>query len=412
MSEKSPFAPAKIEELPALAGIRMATAATSMRYKNRDDLLLIECAKNTHVAGVFTTSQTAGACVHWGRVALKNGGGRARLLIVNAGIANVCNGASGAQAVQSIVARSAALWNCQAEEVFHCATGIIGQPLQENLITDALPDLKTKLTNQAWEKAARAISTTDTFPKMATRSFNLDGHKITLNGIIKGSGMIAPNMATMLGYIFTDAAIAPAILQDALQVAVDQSFHSITVDSDTSTSDTILLFATGKAEHEPIAAENDPRIEIFIEALTELCIDLAKQVVKDGEGISKFITIEVTGAQSDESARRIGLSIANSPLVKTAIAGEDANWGRIAMAVGKAGEAISAENLSIAMGGISIFREGQPNPNYQESIVTDHLKGCEINIAVNVGNIGDGQATVWTCDLTHEYIAINADYRS
>ena len=409
MAKLSPFAPARFPSLPPVPGVRLATAAAQVRYKGRDDVLLAELAEGTTAAGVLTRSKAPGAPVDWCRKIL--GGGRARALVVNAGNANVFTGKAGAQAVERTAKAAAEALGCKANTVFVSSTGVIGEQLPAERIVAVLPQLRQSLAADGWEKAARAIATTDTFPKGATRSATIDGVTVTLNGIIKGSGMIAPDMATMLGYVFTDAKIGKEALQTLLSKGSDRTFNCITVDSDTSTSDTILAFATGQAGHKRVTDPRDPRLRDFRKQFDSLLQEMALLVVKDGEGISKFVTIAVTGAASAGSARRIGLCVANSPLVKTAIAGEDANWGRIVAAVGKSGEKADRDSLSIAIGGVSVAAKGHAVAGYDEAPVAAHLKGRDIDIVIDIG-IGRGKATVWTCDLTHEYISINADYRS
>ncbi|MBK8209979.1 MAG: bifunctional glutamate N-acetyltransferase/amino-acid acetyltransferase ArgJ [Rhodospirillales bacterium] len=404
----SPFAPAAFPVLTAVVGVRFATVPAGIRYRDRDDLLLAELAEATTVAGVFTRSQTAAAPVLWCRKALASG--RARGLVVNAGNANAFTGPGGDQAAEETAAAAAALLGCPADQVFVSSTGVIGEPLPMPPLLAALPNAAAALGSASWEKAARAIATTDTFPKAAGTSCSIEGVPVAIAGIAKGAGMIAPDMATMLVYVFTDATIAPEALQQVLAAAADRTFNCITVDSDTSTNDTLLVFATGAAGHDRIADAADPRAAGFCAALEMVMLDLAHQVVKDGEGISKFVTIEVCGAADDGAARSIGLTIANSPLVKTAIAGEDANWGRIVMAVGKCGEWIDRNRLAISIGGVTVARDGSPVPDYDETPVAAHARPRGA-IAVSVG-VGNGRATVWTCDLTHGYIDINASYRS
>lgn len=409
MPELSPLAPDSFPLLPPLEGVELATAATGLRYKGREDALLMRFSPGTTVAGVLTRSQTAGAPVLWCREALA--GGRAQAFLVNSGNANAFTGRAGIASVERCVSATANALDCSNREVFVASTGVIGEPLPDEKLTENLPLLQDGLSQGNWEAAARAIMTTDTFPKGATRTTEINGKRVTLNGIAKGSGMIAPDMATMLAFVATDADLSADVLQQLLSRSNNRSFNSITVDGDTSTSDTLLLAATGKAGNTPIRSTTDPRLRRFSRALEELLIDLAQQVVKDGEGASKFITIEVTGATSARSARRMGLAIANSPLVKTAIAGEDANWGRIVMAVGKSGERADRDRLAISIGGVEIARNGQRVADYDETPVANHVKGQDILIQVDAG-VGRGRARVWTCDLTHGYIDINADYRS
>mgnify|MGYP001805900395 CR=1 FL=1 len=407
----SPLAPLTFPALLPVAGVRLATGNSGIRYQGRDDLLAVRLAQGTTVAGVLTRSRAASAPVDWCRDQLSRG--VARGLVVNAGNANAFTGKAGVATVQATAHAAARLWGGEAEEIFVASTGVIGQPLAADAVARALPGLENGFADgeAAWTAAARAIMTTDTFPKLATRRTLIDGVPVTLNGIAKGSGMIAPDMATMLAFVFTDATVAAPALQAWLTAANTTSFNSITVDGDTSTSDTLLLFATGQAGHPPVMDADDLRGAAFRAALSDLLQDLAHQVVRDGEGASKFVTVAVTGAESDVAARHIAFSIANSPLVKTAIAGEDANWGRIVMAVGKAGERADRDRLRICIGGVLICAEGMEVPGYDEAPVVAHMKGRDIVIAVDLG-LGDGAATVWTCDLTHGYIEINGSYRS
>jgi len=410
--DRSPLA-RPFPALPAIAGVTLRVARARYKTWDRCDLTLIELAEGTSAAGVFTRSACASSEVELGREAVKLG--RARALIVNAGNSNAFTGWRGRAAVEAIRAQVAAALGCTLDEVFVSSTGVIGVPLP---VDKAQAGIAAALEAQpcGWEDAANAIGTTDTFAKGAGASAMIGPVRVELAGIIKGSGMIAPDMATMLGYVFTDADVAPAFLQEVLERANAQTFSCITVDGDTSTSDTVMVFATGKAGNLRIEGWDSPGADAFAAALADICRELAQLVVRDGEGARKFVTIRVSGAVSDASARTIGLSIANSPLVKTAIAGEDANWGRVVMAVGKAGEPADRDRLSIAFGGVWTARNGLPVEGYDEAPVAAHLKGEEIDIAVDLGLGADGQeggrATVWTCDLTHGYIAINADYRS
>jgi glutamate N-acetyltransferase/amino-acid N-acetyltransferase len=406
---RSPLAPERFPDIPPIAGVRLAATAAGLRYRGRPDLLLVELAAGTTVAGLLTRSRVPGHPVVWCRRILPRG--RARGLLVNAGNANVLVGAAGDAAVRAAAETAAALLGTAPEEVFVASTGVIGEPLPVGKITGALPGLHERLGSATWREAAEAICTTDTFPKGAFARATIGDAEVTIAGIAKGSGMIQPDMATMLAFLFTDAALPAAVLQPLLHAACDRSFHAITVDSDTSTSDTLLLFATGRAGHPAPAGPDDPSLDGFRAALEQVARDLAQQVVRDGEGARKLIAIRVSGAVDDASAHRIGLAIANSPLVKTAIAGADANWGRIAMAIGKAGEPVELRHLAISFGGHAVAREGARVPDLDEAPVAAHLKGSEIEIAVQVGS-GGGEATVWTCDLTHGYVAINADYRS
>jgi glutamate N-acetyltransferase / amino-acid N-acetyltransferase len=407
--QRSPLAPNNIPTLPPIAGVRLGSVASGLRYSGRDDLMLVEFDRAATVAGVFTKSQTAAAPILWCREAL--GKGKARALVVNSGNANAFTGRDGEKAVARTVAATAELVGCPKREVYVSSTGVIGEQLAVDRLTKALPGLRGKLTEQAWPAAAGAIMTTDTFPKVATRRADIGGTEVTINGFAKGSGMIAPDMATMLGYVFTDAKIPADVLQAMLVSANDRSFNSITVDGDTSTSDTVLAFATGQARHPKISSLRDPALKAFRAAFDDLLIDLAQQIVRDGEGATKFVTITVTGAASARAARMIALAIGNSPLVKTAIAGEDANWGRVVMAVGKSGQRADRDRLEIKIGGVTITKNGQVRDDYDEAPVAEHMKGDEVLVEADVG-IGKGRATIWTCDLTHGYININADYRS
>jgi glutamate N-acetyltransferase/amino-acid N-acetyltransferase len=405
----SPLAPAHFPMLPPIAGVRLAAGAAGIRYQGRDDLMLAELAAGSTIAGVFTQSTMPGQPVVWCRECLP--GGRVRAIVVNSGNANVFTGRAGRAVVEHTAAAAARVIGCDPHEVFIASTGVIGEPPPAERIVDALPGLVPALSPEGWERAARAIMTTDTFAKGATATATLDGVAVRINGFAKGSGMIAPDMATMLVYIFTDASLPATVLQPMLAELTETTFNSITVDGDTSTSDTLLLCATQQAQHAAIGDAGDPRLGDFRRALRALMTDLAQQVVRDGEGAEKFVTIAVSGAASERAARRIGLAIGNSPLVKTALAAGDANWGRIVMAVGKAGETADRDRLSISIGGIRIAAEGGPVSGYREGPVAEHMAGREILIAVDLG-IGSGRATVWTCDLTHGYIDINGSYRS
>ena len=409
MAKISPLAPSSQPHLAPLAGLRLAATASGLRTKGRKDLALFVLDPGSTVAGVFTRSRTAAAPVDWCKAALA--GGSARAIVVNSGNANAFNGASGMAAVRRTASLAGQLVGCAADEVFIASTGVIGEPLAVDKIEAALADLHTRLSGDAWRSVAEAILTTDTYAKLATAKAEIDGVKVSINAVAKGSGMIAPDMATMLAFVFTDAAIEGPALQKLLAAANDRSFNAITVDSDTSTSDTVLLCATGRAGNAPIATAGNRRLAGFKRALDTVMLDLAHQIVRDGEGATKFITITVSGAASKRAARRIAFAIANSPLVKTAIAGEDANWGRIVMAVGKAGEKAERDRLAITIGGHKVAQMGSRVEGYDEGPIAAHMKGREIDIAVDVG-VGKGKAQVWTCDLTHGYISINADYRS
>ncbi len=396
-------------ELPPLAGVRLASGAAGVRYKDRSDVVLMELAPASTVAGVFTSNRCPGAPVDWCRAALRHG--KARAVVINAGNANVFTGRAGRDACAATATAAAVLVGCRPSEVFLASTGVIGEILPHERLSAALPALHGALHEAAWTDAARAIMTTDTFPKAATRVARIGRSEIRINGIAKGSGMIAPDMATMLCFVATDAKIPATALQNALRGGVESSFNCTTVDSDTSTSDTVLLFATGRANHPRIPAEGGRVLSDFTAKLQDLLLDLALQVVRDGEGAQKLVRIDVGGAKTSRSAKRVALAVANSPLVKTAIAGEDANWGRIVMAVGKAGEPADRDKLSIAVGGTWMARDGGVVPGYDEAPVVAHMRGREINIEIDLG-LGRGTARVWTCDLTHGYIDINGSYRS
>ncbi len=408
----SPLAPKGFPSLPPLAGVRLAAEACGVKYRGRSDVCLIAFDPGSAVAGVFTTSKTASAPVEWCRAKLADG--KARAVLINSGNANAFTGAAGEDAVRVVARETAKRLGCRVGDVLMASTGVIGEPLPKDRVVAGLDRLVAGLDAAAWPAAAQAIMTTDTFAKGATRSAEIAGVTVTLNGIAKGSGMIAPDMATMLAFVMTDAKLPAALLEKLLRLGNQRSFNAITVDGDTSTSDSLILAATGKAKHAAVPADlrpGAPMIRSFRAALDALLIDLAQQVVRDGEGASKFVTIKVAGAASRRAARRIGLSIGNSPLVKTAIAGADANWGRIVMAVGKAGERADRDRLAIRIGGIEVARAGRAVPGFDEAPVARHMAGREIHIDVDVG-VGRGAATIWTCDLTHGYIEINADYRS
>ncbi len=394
--------------LPAIAGVTLRVARARYKDWDRCDLTFAELAAGTTVAGVTTQSRCPSPEVEWCRKALVLG--QARALVVNAGNSNAFTGDRGRAAVEAIAARTAGHLGCLPSDVFVASTGVIGVPLP---IEKAEAGLDAAFVAQPchWRAATETIGTTDTFPKAATTRAVIDGRTVTLVGIIKGSGMIAPDMATMLGFIFTDASVEPSFLQRALSAANAASFSCITVDSDTSTSDTVLAFATGAADNSTLADDDSAGADSFRAALTDLCLQLAHLVVRDGEGASKFIRVDVTGAESDRSAHRVAMSIANSPLVKTAIAGEDANWGRVVMAVGKAGEPAERDRLAIRFGDTQVAEGGLAVAGYNEAPVAAYLKGDDVEIGVDLG-LGAGRATAWTCDLTHGYISINADYRS
>jgi len=392
-----------------MAGVRLGATAAGIRYQGRTDLVMMEVAAGSTVAGVFTSNKCPGAPVDWCRGALK--GRKARLVVVNAGNANVFTGRAGRETCEATAEAAAALVGCPPRQVFIASTGVIGEVLPHEKLVAALPVLHAGLRPDRWEDAARGIMTTDTFPKASTRTALIGGEAVRITGFAKGSGMIAPDMATMLCFLFTDAKVPAPVLQKLLKAGVDRSFNCTTVDSDTSTSDTVLLFATGETRHPRVPAEGGPMLRDFTRALEAVLMDLALMVVRDGEGAQKLVRIDVTGATNARSAKRVAMAVANSPLVKTAIAGEDANWGRIVMAVGKAGEPADRDRLSVGVGGVWMARDGAVVPGYDEAPVVAHMKGRELEIAVDLA-LGRGRATVWTCDLTHGYIDINGSYRS
>jgi len=405
----SPLAPKSYPDLPPVAGVRFATAEAGIKYKNRTDVLLMAFDEGTVAAGVLTRSQCSSAAVDWCRTNLP--GGLARGLVVNSGNANAFTGIKGKESVRKTAEIAAAALGCSTAEIFLASTGVIGEPLDAGKFAGVLDDCATRLVDTPWIEPARAIMTTDTFPKLSGAVLEIDGIEVRINGIAKGSGMIAPDMATMLSFVVTDMPIAADVLQTLLARHTRTSFNAITVDSDTSTSDTLLAFATGKAAIDPILSLDDPRAEIFGEALSDVLFELAIHVVRDGEGATKQVSVHVEGAVSDESAFRIAKSIADSPLVKTAIAGEDANWGRVVMAVGKAGEPADRDRLAIRFGDLLVARDGERAPGYDEAATSAYMKGEDLELTVSLG-LGEGRATVYTCDLTHGYITINGDYRS
>jgi glutamate N-acetyltransferase/amino-acid N-acetyltransferase len=410
MTAISPLAPKAYPAMPAIAGVAFATAEAGIKHQGRTDVLLAVFDKGTEVAGVFTRSKCRSAPVDWCAAALPQG--KARALLVNAGNANAFTGKRGRETVRLSAAMVARALGCPPKQVYLASTGVIGEPLDPAKFERVLDKMTAHVSADRWPDAAKAIMTTDTFPKLATRTVPFGDATVTINGIAKGAGMIAPDMATMLSFVMTDAPIAAPVLQALLSKSVTQSFNAITVDSDTSTSDTLLLFATGKAAGaEPVTSPRDRRIGAFREALDDVLLDLAHQVVRDGEGARKFVEVRVEGAVSKASAKRIALSIANSPLVKTAIAGEDANWGRIVMAVGKAGEPADRDRLAISFGDIRVAVKGERDPAYSEAVTSAYMKNEAILIKVDIG-LGKGSDRVFTCDLTKEYVAINGDYRS
>jgi glutamate N-acetyltransferase / amino-acid N-acetyltransferase len=404
----SPLAPTHFPDLPAIGGMVASATRLGLYSGDRNDLFVVHFPDGATVAGAFTKSATRSADVVLCADHVK--GGIARALVVNAGNSNAFTGARGVAKNEATLAAVKAKVDCPSEQIFIAATGVIGAPLPIMRVADGVPEAFVQLKPPHWENLARAITTTDTFPKGSGTTLDLDGYKVSISGIAKGSGMIMPNMATMLAFVFTDVDIDSAVLQALVSKHVDTTFNAITVDSDTSTSDTLLVFATGTSGAPKIATPDDPRLGVFSDALHKVMHDLALQVVRDGEGAQKLIQIAVTGATSDASAKTIAMSIANSPLVKTAIAGEDANWGRVVMATGKAGEPIDMERLSVRFGGVWTARSGGA-VDYDEGPINAHMAGRNIDILVEVGD-GAGQAIVWTCDLTHGYISINGDYRS
>ena len=398
-----------LPELPPVPGVRVATGMAEIRYRAREDVMAMAFPAGTTVAGVFTKNRCPGAPVEWSRAALK--GGKARGLVVTSGNSNVFTGKAGRETCEKTAAAAAELLGCKPKEIFLASTGVIGERLPTEKLVGALPAVFAAVAENGFGHAAKAIMTTDTFPKGAVRTAKIGDTTVTIAGIAKGSGMIAPDMATMLSFLATDAKIPAAALQALLKKGCDKSFNCVTVDSDTSTSDTVLLFATGAAKHPRVPAEGGAVLKDFARALNEVLMDLALMVARDGEGAQKLIRIDVTGATTARSAHKIAMSIANSPLVKTAIAGEDANWGRIVMAVGKSGEPADRDRLSIAVGGVWMARDGGVVDGYDETPVVAHMKGREVEITVDIG-LGKGKATAWTCDLTHGYIDINGSYRS
>lgn len=411
----SPFAPPKFPDLPDVRGVRAATASRGFyasRGLKRDDVFLVAFDAGTVCAGVFTRSSTASADVQWCREALATGNKTAAALIANSGNSNAFTGAKGVLKNEATLAALIEALAVAKNSCFLAATGVIGEPLPDpNYVGSIVPDLVNRLSAPNWEACAKAFMTTDTFAKGAGFERRIGDDTIAFSGIAKGSGMIAPNMATMLAYVFTDMTVAPSVLDQALREACHESFNAITVDSDTSTSDTLMVFATGASKAAPIESAADPRYLVFASALKEVCLDLALQIVKDGEGASKFVTVQIDGAVSDTSAKTIACDIANSPLVKTALAANDANWGRVVMAVGKSGEPIDLDQLSIWFGAVQVAEQGGRSGDYDEAAATAMVSKPEILIKVRVGN-GRGHSKVYTCDLTHGYVDINGAYRT
>ena len=413
----SPLAPTSVPDMPAIAGVKLSTAAAGIKYANRTDVLLALLEPGTVAAGVFTQSKCPSAPVEWCRDNLKiakSSRSKPRALVVNSGNANAFTGKTGRQACKFTAEFAARAIGCKPKDVFLASTGVIGEPLNAKAFDGVMEGLVAAGKEEFWHDAAKAIMTTDTFAKMATAKTNIGKAAVTINGIAKGAGMIAPDMATMLSFVFTDAPVSSAVLQKLLSDGVKDSFNAVTIDGDTSTSDTLMAFATGAAAKHgapKISKPNDPRLRGFKQAFNMVLCDLAEQVARDGEGARKLVEIRVEGAVSDKSARRIAMSIANSPLVKTAIAGEDANWGRVVMAVGKAGEPADRDKLSIWFGGIRVAHKGARDPDYDEAKVSEAMKSPTIALKVNMG-LANGKDRVLTCDLTKEYVAINGDYRS
>ncbi|SFJ60084.1 bifunctional glutamate N-acetyltransferase/amino-acid acetyltransferase ArgJ [Celeribacter neptunius] len=407
----SPLAPEKFPELPVIGGVRFAALEAGVRYSGRTDLMLAELCEGTAVAGVFTRSSTRSAAVLDCQEKITEDLEGKAAILVNSGNSNAFTGQSGFDSVAKITAAVAEEMGIEQNRVFTASTGVIGEPLKWERITAKIGELSASLEEGAMEQAARAIMTTDTFPKGATQTATLDGVEVKIAGFAKGSGMIAPDMATMLCYIFTDTAISREVLQQCLWLDNASTFNCVTVDGDTSTSDTVLVAATGKADMAPITDFADPRVRVFRDALHAVMKDLAIQIARDGEGASKLIEVQVTGANANGPAHRVAMAIANSPLVKTAVAGEDPNWGRVVMAVGKAGERAERDRLTIWFGDILVAENGWVAPSYTEEAGAAYMKNSEITIRVDLG-LDNGTATVWSCDLTHGYISINADYRS
>ena len=398
-------------EVGEIAGVSLSVARAGFYKHDRPDVLLMRLAAGTACAGVFTKHKVGSAPVDWDMAALKASGGRARAVLVNAGCANSFTGAVGAAAVRTVVEAVSTELGCGEAEVLVASTGVIGVPLEAGRILNVMSVLTATLDPGGWAKAAGAIMTTDTFAKASVREAEIDGVRVRVAGIAKGSGMIAPNMATMLAFVATDAAIAPAALQAMLDAATPRTWNAVTVDGDRSTNDTCLVFATGAAGHAEITDAADARAGAFREALDAVLLDLAQALVRDGEGATKFVRVEITGAASDASAARIARTVCESPLVKTALAGEDANWGRIAMAVGRADEPLDRDRLSIRFGHLWAAKDGAVSPDYDEAAMSAYMKKAELEIAADVG-VGPGRHVMWTCDLTHGYISINGDYRS
>ncbi|TNE67531.1 MAG: bifunctional glutamate N-acetyltransferase/amino-acid acetyltransferase ArgJ [Alphaproteobacteria bacterium] len=408
----SPLAPAGFPNLLPVPGVEMGAVYAGFRKRERPDLLMAVLAEGSVAAGCFTRSKAPAAPVDWSRAVLEKSQGKVRAIVTNAGNANAFTGEKGMKAAVKSAEATAKIVGCTTDEVLLASTGVIGVPLNGDLFEKPLARIHAGLSGALWRDAAQAIMTTDTYPKGSCRVTHIDGRTVVISGIAKGSGMIAPDMATMLGFVFTNAALTYNCLQKLLRENTDLSFNSITVDGDTSTNDTVFAAATGvNMGHDPIDDPDDPRLKDFRVKFNEVMVELAQLIVKDGEGATKFVTIDIEGAENDEAAHKIGMSVANSPLVKTAIAGEDANWGRLVAAVGKAGEKAERDKLQIWIGGQHVAMKGAVHPNYSEEQATAHMKTQNIDIRIDVG-VADGKARVWTCDLTYDYIRINADYRS
>ena len=407
----SPLAPAAFPALPKIAGVTAAIGDAGLYKRPRPDLALFACAPGTKAAGVFTNNAVGSAPTDWCKESLKTGKGRNRGLLVNAGCANSFTGAAGNAAAHRAISAAAAAIDAQADEMLAASTGVIGVLLDDAKVRAVLPEMAARLAPPDWEALARAIMTTDTFPKGAGAKTKIDRTPVSIAGIAKGSGMIAPNMATMLAFVFTDAAIAAPVLKKMLREDCEGSFNSITVDGDRSTNDCVLLFATGACGHDPVKSIEDPRLIPFRKALRGVLVDLAMQIVRDGEGARKLVKVTVKGAASDASAKIIARTICESPLVKTAIAGEDANWGRIVMAIGRADQPIAREKIAVSFGPHRAAKNGMIAKDYDEAKMSAYMRGDELAILVDVG-VGEGQATMHTCDLTKRYVEINGDYRS
>lgn len=408
MLKKSPLAPKVFPSLPNIKGVRLATASCDIKTSKRDDVLLVNLDPGSTAAGVFTKSKLAAESVHWSKGVLKRGNPRA--IIVNSGNANAFTGDSGKKSVRDLASSTSKVVGCHPKQVFVAQTGVIGEEFLAKKVTEKLPNI-IKNMNSDWKSAAKAICTTDTFIKGVGTKVKVNNKSVLINGIAKGSGMIAPNMATMLAFIFTDAAIPSTILQSLLSEVNELTFNSITVDSDTSTNDLVLLCASGRANNLLKKSRAVSQFDSFQDGLHSVMLDLSHQIVKDGEGATKFVEVNVSGAKNYTIAKRFAFSVANSPLVKTAIFGEDANWGRLVMALGKCGQELNAKKITISIGGVEVAKNGTPVFNYNERAVSKHMKGQNIIIEISIGEQA-GSATVWTCDLTSGYIAINADYRT